>query len=336
LSVIPIIKTTVENAGVPSLDLYGKGQQKRLAYWVSPTENEQHLFLGPRTILARLSTATATQGQILSINPPFPNSSYTIQFHGPAVQCEEANLTVSTIIEGLRNESIAAATSEEFIPLDNYYYAFVPDLTNFGNGSLPYNGVQPLAEMRFQEPTNASNQLWMVYSRYVHDSTGSRVAKDYYSACQLYNASYSLNLTFEATSQIINTTSMNLLNVVQYPDENAPATHELDVQQAYSAFMVALSNLLVGSMGTYNSTPPSNDTPPTTFSEITTQIEHTSLLGSQDLSVFFDRNRAIWTNNISDQRREDIDLARNRTLDVLIEEVAFNITMSLMSSDLIS
>lgn len=78
-----------------------------------------------------------------------------------------------------------------------------------------------------------------------------------------------------------------------------------------------------------------NSTPPVNFTEITTNIQYTSLLGSQDLSPFFDSNHPE-QRTASDQRLEDIALARNRTLDVLIEELTFNITISLMSSDLIS
>lgn len=337
MSVIPTIKTTLENAPVPSVDLYGEGQQELLAYWVNTTDNEQQPLGAPRTIITRLSTATATQGQILPINHRFPNSTYVLQFYGPAVQCQEANSTVSKIIDGLRNSTIAnITTADEVLPLANYYYAFVPDLTDFGNESLSYDGVRVLVQNELQQLTNRSNQVWMVYSRYVYNSPGNRVAEDYYSICQLYNASYSLNLTFEGANQTIQATSIKLLNAVHYPDEKAPASRDLEVQQAYSSFMWALSDLLVGSMGTYNSTPTDSDEPPMTFSYITTQIERTSLLGSQDLDVFFDRNRAIWTNDISSSRREDIDLARNRTMDVLIEEVAFNITMSLMNNDLIS
>jgi hypothetical protein len=74
------------------------------------------------------------------------------------------------------------------------------------------------------------------------------------------------------------------------------------------------------------------------FSEITTQIEHTSLLGTSDLFYFFDAAHQLnhLERAISDQRRQDIDLARGRTLEVLIPELAENITMSLMSSTLIS
>jgi len=39
---------------------------------------------------------------------------------------------------------------------------------------------------------------------------------------------------------------------------------------------------------------------------------------------------------ISDQRQQDIALARSRVLDILIEELAFNTTLSFMNSNLLS
>jgi hypothetical protein len=319
--------------------MYSSNQTVRFTYSVqsnsSGSESEQ--FLGPRTIISRLSTATATQGQILPISPPFPNSTYALEFYGPAVQCGEANSSVATIIKSLRKEAVTSFRGN-IVDNSDYYFAFVPDLSNVGNSSAPNGGVAAVSQIRLQQPQNASNQLWMAFSRYVLDTTGQRTTEDHCLLCQLYNATYNINLTFEEGSQTIRDQGTRILNPVDYPDANAPVSADLMVQHAYSAFMWALTDLLVGSMGIFTEETSNGSNVPTNFGEITTQIEHTSLLGSSDLDPYFDSSHALHSNNsiISDQRLQDIALAKNRTLDVLIEELAYNTTLSFMNSNLLS
>jgi hypothetical protein len=64
-------------------------------------------------------------------------------------------------------------------------------------------------------------------------------------------------------------------------------------------------------------------------------------LGSVDLDAFFDldEEKGLYTDKnftLSDQRVQDKALAKNRTLDVLIEELSFNTTISLMHNNLLS
>jgi hypothetical protein len=347
LNILPTLRITLDELPVPRLDMYGTNygtfQPKRFTYSApsndSVTGASYELFLGPRTIVSRLSTATATQGLILSITPPFVNSTYSLQFYGPSVQCGEANTTVATLIQSFRDQSVANNTGD-IIEVANYYYAFVPDLSSFGDKYSPNDGVHAVSQIRLQQPNNASNELWMVYSRYTGrvDSAGVREIEDYCSTCRLYNASYDINFEFEETNQTITSRSTQIMNLVEYPSVDHLASDQLMVQHGYSAVMWAMSDLLVGSMGTFNVISDNPGEPVTNFSEITTQIQHTSLLGSQDLDVFFDRNKGLYTHNytLTDQRKQDIDLAQNRTLDVLIEELMFNITISFMSSNLLS
>jgi hypothetical protein len=102
--------------------------------------------------------------------------------------------------------------------------------------------------------------------------------------------------------------------------------------------MWAFTNQLVGTMGFYNDTS-SNKTTPAEYSEIQSRIETSSLLGSSDLDCFFVTNHVILggSNAVnSQQRQQDINFARNETLDVLIPELAFNTTVSLMSDELLA
>jgi hypothetical protein len=335
LFVLPNYSTTSTKSNVTSLDMYSNLEQtKQFTYTVNSTESGDALFLGPRTIVSRPSTATATEGQILPINAPYLNSTYPVQFHGPAVQCQPPNSTVVAIIDYFRNQSVANFSINPVEDI-NYYFAFVPNLINFQEGPPP-NGVQWGDQIRLQQPSNASNELWMVYSIYSYDSEGNQSVVDQYTSCQLYNASYNVQLTFLDGNQTFNTTTAQLLNPVDYPLDNELESVDLMIQHAYSAVMWALTDLLVGSMGLFTEYSANNTI--TQFSEIATQIEHTSLLGSSDLDVFFDASHFLYSNSTetSGQRQMDINLAGNRTLDVLIPELAFNTTMRFLSNVLMS
>lgn len=288
------------------------------------------IFLGPRTIVSRLSVATATLGEILPISPPFANSSYQVQFYGPTVTCGDANSSIAATIDNLVQEQMAALQNGA-LEMVNFYFAFVPEIGGRATEAILAN--------RFQQPANASNQLWMTFQRYVIDSTGLRVPQPRYLVCQLRNASYDLSLDFTEGSQNIILNSLEILNDVDYPTVDPTVPSDL-VQHAYSAYMWAFTDQLIGSIGIYNDTSLRGSSGLTEFSEIRTQIEHTSLLGSSDLDYFFDQNHALFSNTSkstnSDQRMQDIQLARNQTLDVLIPELAFNTTLSFLTSDLLS
>ncbi|KAI9647681.1 hypothetical protein NHQ30_004066 [Ciborinia camelliae] len=340
LFVMPSTKVIQTEVNVSSLDMYGPSQASRFTYSapVNLTNNEQNeIFLGPRTIVTRLSTATATQGQILPINAPFSNATYDVQFYAPTVKCDKADTATATIIQNFRGDSIANFTAP-VTEVSNYYYAFVPNLGNYGNGLLPNNGVTVIPQMRLQQPQNASNQFWMGYTRYTNSKPFQ--TEDHYTVCTLYNASYNLNIAFEEGIQTVTKKSLDLLNVVPYPDTKTPLSNSLMIQHAYSAYMWSLSDLIVGSIGIFQAAPSSPGLPSTHFSEITTQIAHTSLVGSSDLDAFFERrsNDPMGANNthVSDQRAQDILLAGNATLENLIEELGWNVTCSFMNSDLLS
>jgi hypothetical protein len=300
------------------------------------TQLLSQMFLGPRTIVDRLSEATASGGQILPITPPYVNASYKIQFYGPMVQCAEANATQQRIMENLISQQMQ--TQDNITQIQSAYYAYVPNL------SSP-NEPEILTD-RLQQPSNGSNQLWLSFRRNGTGYTNIPIPTCpiiEYRVCQLYNSSYDLNLTFVEGNQTVQGYPPTILNEVDYPVLNLTEPSDM-VQQAYSAYMWAFTNQLVGQMGFYNDTS-TNRTTPAEYSEITTGIAATSILGSSDLDCFFVTNDIIpWlpgsteNNNTgnSPQRQQDINLARNETLDLLIPELAFNTTVSLMNDVLLA
>ena len=105
--------------------------------------------------------------------------------------------------------------------------------------------------------------------------------------------------------------------------------------------MWVLGDQVVGSFGWFERTDPNNSSNTQKFGMINSPIQHNVLLGSSDLNVFFDYNEEekacqIPYEKLNLQRQQDIDLAKGRTLAELIEELSFNMTVSLMHNDLLT
>jgi hypothetical protein len=335
LFVYPSTNKVVTEQAVPYLTIANSSEGLYYSYSPSIDGDSYNLknvpsrvFAGPRTILTLLSTATASRGEILPLKAPYNHSSYSVNFFGPAVQCGKADPSVELKIDELLRQKMdtLVGTAKE---LTNALYSFVP--------SFSQGGVTALPDVRYQEPVNASNQLWMVFMRYVESGDDQPCEyKPYHQICKLWNATYDLHFSWENGLQNI-TGSRGLLHEVEYPNDK-PGEISNMAQHAYSAFMWVLADQLVGSFGWFNDTSTFNNK---TFGMINSPIQHNSLLGTSDLDVFFDFNEdkgacKLPYDKLSAQRQQDIDLAKNRTLDVLIDELSFNITASLMHNDLLT
>jgi hypothetical protein len=293
--------------------------------------NASDVLTGPRTIISRFSNAAASTGDILPIIPPYLNSTYMLQFYGPKVECRDAGpqeiATIDSSIDSQISMSEATETNQE---ID--YFAFVPAQNS--------SGFYPILGNRQEEPVDAMNQLWMAYSIYGIGSNcqnPSNITRKY-TVCSLWNVSYAVNFTFENGIQNITAVDYQLLNEVEYPTVNASAPSNL-TQFAYSAYMWAFTDQIIGFMEIYTEIL-TNGSAGTNNSQIQTLIQTTALLGSSDLDVYFDQRHVRLDGasdcTPSDQRAEDIGLARNDSLDILIPELSFNITMSYFSSNLLS
>lgn len=236
--ILPHYNSTAVQQNVSRLDYSTYAQANLSSVSVLFNNTNNALFLGPRTLISRLSTATATLGSILPMSGPFPISSYSLDFYGPSINCSQAPPETAIIIDALRNQSIASynGTIRE---IKNNYYAFVPDFSGAGDTSRLDNGVKLVSTTRQQQPANASNQLWMVYSRYIWDESGNQGVEDYFSVCKLYNTSYHAEITFNQTLQNVIATNQEQLDEIPYPDEYKDV-YSLDtmIKHAYSAYMV--------------------------------------------------------------------------------------------------
>lgn len=249
---------------------------------VEGLDDTNNFFVGPRSIISRLSSATATTGQILPIHPQFPNMSYSLQFFGPTVGCEEASRTQAAIIDSILRLKMSDPR-DNFTEKTSAYFGFVPNEYIMNGGEVTdIARVHDISDVRRQRPANtSSNQLWTSYHRYIWDPFGVRSTNVQHTVCRLFNASYHVNFDFRAGSQTISKNEdFRIYNEVEYP-EDSPYTPTNHAAHSYSAFMWVLTDQLVGSMGFWI-----DNTTNRKFSSISTPIEQNSLLGSVDLDPF--------------------------------------------------
>ena len=344
LSVNLILRHHSLMTNVPALNISDPNQAHRYAYATSSHDAANprlETFLRPRTILTRLGVAAGTTGEILQIPPVFTNATYKLQFFGPVVKCEDANASIAKHVQDAVERS-KYIKDGSITMVQNSYFAMIPDLSSAG---LVSNAgvVQVTNHSDTKSATSGSNQLWLGFSRNEADSSGAIHTHPHYLHCQLYNASYEVDFSFNQGVQSLQLkNNLKPLNAIDYPS-GPSETDKAQMHMAYTAMMWVLSDQLTGSISFYSNTSAKTNSDSDIWSEITSDIQETALLGSSDLQSFFDYNANLYPSKkgtkkgkVSDQRAEDIALAQNRTLDVLIEELSTNITLSLLSSDLLS
>jgi hypothetical protein len=333
-------ETTIEQQ-VPYLAIANSSVGRLFAY--SPPRNSStikfrddtsRIFAGPRTILSLLASATASQGTILPISSPTNHSAYSVSFYGPVVTCGDANKTTVPVIEDMlaQHMDIPKGNTRQ---VDSAYFAFVPVWNTTGD-------LIALSQPRYAEPSNGTNELWMTFQRHSFNASGSQVRNRIFQVCRLHNATFDVSLKWDRGSQLVNSTH-EVHEQIEFPNDRRGEVSDM-ANHAYAAFMWVLTDQLVGSLGWFRQKDdePDGDGGIAQFGALESPISHTSLLGSVDLDVYFDFNyiyelyRRDNETKLSPQRLQDKELARNRTLPVLVEELSSNLTISLMHNTLLT
>ena len=210
-----------------------------------------------------------------------------------------------------------------------------------------------------------SNQIWILFSqpsaspRYSYTVTNQNNDTGIDTlfnglVCKMHNASYTATVMFTNGVQAINVIDLVYNKYLYFPQKigipnitdpyssaddpnsllNVTGIETLDIFPwfdqsliSYSAFMYTIRDLLHGVLSVHNSTEA------TINSELDSSIIETSLAGSVDLRGFFEFSYMDYQDYPG--RIPDSNLARNRTLSELIEELSVNITLSLMSEELL-
>lgn len=337
LSIESVMRFNSSIISIPTLQISQPEQSHNFAV-SAPIQNSPSglAFEGPRSFLTRLAVATAATGEVMLLQPPSTNATYDQKFEGPYVQCQKATTTISHQIDSnLQLFQQRLPSSVKPISID--YYALVPAL----GGARQTLTTETVYSANLSDVTgslNASNQLWIRLLRRNQTRTAANITaivQPYHLSCQLYKAIYSVKFSWINGVQSLQLLDRQVGVPVKYP---SPDDSRLDsVAMGYSAFMLAMSDQLTGSMGFFQDV----NTTALPYSRISTKIATTTLIGSSDFDNYFLANHAIGAHlppneQFSAQRLQDMAFARHRTLDALISELSSNITLSLISNPLMS
>ncbi|KAM0326178.1 hypothetical protein ACHAQA_006775 [Verticillium albo-atrum] len=390
LYILPDTDTSVAEQEVPQLAISNSSEGHRFAY-SPPTQrnttnyldDNTRTFAGPRTALSLVSTAAAALGEILPLPAPHDHARYNISFFGPSVRCGPANATTEALIDAFLRQKMARPLGSAR-EVDNAYYAFVP-VRAAATGALA-----AVARPRERAPSNATNEVWISFSRYVEGTgegkLGLRPRARQRLVCEMYNASYELSMAWEHGVQSISGEA-RALERVGFPGAGEVGTASNMAQHAYAAFMWVITDQVVGSLswyedGTQEQEKEEGDLRPNfddwsdampsassrvmltqadhgiseatkggaqapapraaQFGVIDTPLEHNVLLGCDDLDVFFDFSQRLYSfdhprmDGLKEQRRRDKAMAGGLSLGELIQQLSFNVTVSLLQNDLMT
>jgi len=261
----------------------------------------------------------ATLGTILPIAAPFPNSSYTLEFYGPTISCDspEDDSFRESIKKIIHNDTVGDyVTYVSFVPFsedmfspdsqaETWYDYAIEGLMYALNDTLVYT-TPPL-----DFTGNITDRDWgpqpATFYVLVPDRPNGHANRTI--ECQLHNATYSLNITFDNGLQDIKYKTKRLNGVSVYDTRTCfpePTSH-CNQTNAYLTLMSAMGDMLFGTRRWTRKTD-------------RTRIGHTVLIDLTDMNYAFLDNE------------EPKSLIGNLSMPDALEEMFENVTISLLGN----
>ncbi|CAG7924479.1 unnamed protein product [Penicillium olsonii] len=227
---------------------------------------------GPTSETQRIVNSVATQGTILSIEPPAVNSSWSMDFHGPALVCNHVNDTfvdfiTRNVAQATKNARTYLNGGEGFFNPNYRYISWVSE-SNDLIGSAPFQPSQAnetrawelrsskigpknldshgqsTVDLNPRVPFSEGPPLSVFVAIFppamgYNDSDG--VAKRQKSdsqhskilRCSLHNASYQASFTSVNGDQTVDVTDRKILNDISYID-SVSNSDWMDMKMSYS------------------------------------------------------------------------------------------------------
>jgi hypothetical protein len=303
--------STNSTASVPFLNY---GNPDTFSQWNSKSA----AYNGPQTVVSRMASASVMNWEIMPINAPFPNSSFTTSFYGMSVKCDSANTTTQEII----SQVIGTALT---------YVAFTPEIvtpkTATKNATIDWTAFQT----NYYRSFAASGEIWIgtnpQYVAQYMQNDSVEFPKHKYLVCTLYNTSYTVNFNFSQNLQMVSFQHVQPIQRMGRPEPNAQTSafdgkrdlneRQIRGQMTAQGFMAtsmgatweALADLLVGTQqGGYD------------IVAVNTKILQTKLIHGPDLAI-----------GTFDQNADYQVLYPNLTLENGIEELSRNVTLSMFA-----
>ncbi|ROV96276.1 hypothetical protein VMCG_07704 [Cytospora schulzeri] len=177
------------------------------------------LVSGPSPAVGRIVAATMSSISILPLNAPFPNSSYTLNFHGPAFRCQHLK------------SAVAQAGSDAASLQNAWDLTMDPKLPTGGTSLEPiYTAASPVADVGAEGDT--------VYRLLFITLNWNGITGSNYS-CRLWNTSYTVDFDFD--NGIQSTSIQDLQHVAPFrADPNDTYVDPSPGQVQYTAIYDAL------------------------------------------------------------------------------------------------
>ncbi|EME80298.1 uncharacterized protein MYCFIDRAFT_208546 [Pseudocercospora fijiensis CIRAD86] len=212
---------------------------------VQPGDPSYYTFPAPpRAIASVLSTMTAFTG-IPRVSGAQSNTSYSVSFYGPALQCSTSQVNTSPVFcdgddgGGLSKSSVYYTSFLKY-PQDSgssfrRFWDLNASVPSGGNDTISCNEITSYRTSVFG---NTPPELYVVLlGTDTVNITGWNV-----TTCQLLNATYSVNTSFPDGQQVISTKV----------DELTPLKSTIDYFEGYHGNISDITNITAGTNGIYN------------------------------------------------------------------------------------
>ncbi|KAL4786620.1 hypothetical protein BJX76DRAFT_95580 [Aspergillus varians] len=247
LSVQPAVGTVVQQQQMPAIDF-------EFSKWYTMDDGGP---MGPTPSLSRFMTGAVLQGSILNAPAPAPNSSYSLAFFGPLIQCSNSSANVSQQVY-----DFAVKVSAPYLT----FLGFTPSSDNISYAMYQryYRDAGFQGFDDGDENAEIVDKLVMTVWPY-HDDR-------WVIECGIYNASYEVNFNFTNGIQSTEITDLEVHDrVLNHEQHVMPAPPNEDQLFAYTAMMRVLRDLLEGRC---------NSNPSTC---VFTQVYSTALVNSKQI-----------------------------------------------------
>lgn len=318
-------------------------------------------YQAPRFGVQQLANTVASLGSLLDFPAPAPNSSYSLNFYAPALQCTEYDDTVRkavfTAMSNVVGCSISAAqgaldketnmSSCDYSPI---YMSWVPDYTHhissynyteddvFDQGGTFHfeKTIGQYGKVPGEEPASLAVGVQTISQAMFTDQPWTVLN------CSLHNATYTVHVNITDGAQDIKVVSRTLTNPVGYlPNATVTSNASEDSQFsmfhrdltriAYYSLFDALGRLLVGQMTTWS------DYDEDQQSVSQTSIMTTNLVDSAELSNLYHNMEFCGmganssTCSVDEYGVNNSTAPSTRPLSMAIEQLFENMTLSLFS-----
>lgn len=327
-------------------------------------------YVGSSLQISRLVTTTAYRGAVPDYQTLYPNSTYELDFNGPAMQCRPIPQEILEPFNRAAGCNLLArnGSSEENCPSMVPYVSWVPDgndLVPFGNGSLQHQLLPLEAELGQLQTSFGYNTRYLGQSpngpASVFVATRSQVPPidagnwDVLN-CSMYNATYVVNVSSDSNRQsLAHLAEVRIIGSAPFHsqasgrDSDKQGSAQDLAMFSYMGMMESLNKVLVGTIVTDGGFGPNEYY----LSQQSLRVQSASLMStllafSHELVPFMSRSRSKsdpapldddqWTDvasleyNIISMPNEALTSpSYNQSLGSAIEELFQNMTMSLFS-----